>query len=47
MPNLDGNDESRNFLFEMKILALFGLFLIYLYSLRFWGSGQILRIFGI
>ncbi|MGO9316698.1 MAG: tetratricopeptide repeat protein [Terracidiphilus sp.] len=42
-----GNDESRNFLFQMKILAAIGCFLILLYSLRYSTSVQILRILGV
>lgn len=46
-PHLDGSDESRKFLLEMKLLAGIGLIFIYLYSLRYWGSGQLLRILGV
>ena len=45
--NLDKNVESRKFLFGMRILAVIGCLLILLYSLRFWASGQLLRIFGV
>jgi hypothetical protein len=45
--NLDGNDESRNFLFQMKILAAIGCFLILLFSLRYGVSPEMLRILGV
>lgn len=45
--SLDGIDESRNFLLEMRVLAAIGCLVIFLYSLRFWASGQLLRIFGV
>ncbi|MGD0548544.1 MAG: hypothetical protein ABR991_12045, partial [Terracidiphilus sp.] len=45
--NLDGDDESRKFLVEMKIVAAIGCLLIFLYSLCFWASGQLLRILGV
>ena len=45
--NLNGNDESRNFLLEMRVTAAIGCILILLYSLCFWTSGQVLRILGV
>jgi hypothetical protein len=45
-----GNDRffgSEAFLLAMAILASFGGLLILLYSLRFWASGQVFRIFGV
>ncbi|MGD0519963.1 MAG: hypothetical protein ABSA48_01790 [Terracidiphilus sp.] len=43
----DEKDESRDFLVAMIILAAIGCVVILLYSLRFWSSGQILRILGV
>jgi hypothetical protein len=48
MPSrLDGNDESRKFLLELKIFAAIGCLFVFIYSLCFWTSGQLFRIFGI
>jgi hypothetical protein len=40
-------DEGHSFLLQMKVLSAFGCFLILIYSLRFWASGQAPRIFGV
>ncbi len=40
-------DASRDFLAGMRLLAIVGCLVILLYSLRFWSSGQVLRIFGV
>jgi hypothetical protein len=43
----EAKDESREFLAGMRWLAIAGCVAILLYSLRFWSSGQVLRIFGV
>ncbi len=40
-------DESDKFLRKMEYLAAIGCLILFLYSLRFWSSGQMLRIFGV
>ena len=40
-------DESRDFLGQMTIFAVIGCLGIFLYSIRFWASGQFFRIFGV
>jgi len=44
---LDQNDKIRKFLLELRILAAIGCVLVFLYSSRFWLSGQFLRILGV
>lgn len=45
--NLDGNDESRDFLYQMKIVAAIGCFLIFLFSLRCGFSLAVFPVLGV